>query len=177
MGSLAGPRGPCGLPELTINGRPRLVCGADTVVYGDAVGSFHGTRSSTTTTATATAAAASSKSFNGTKFFTWGANPQGNFWEGWLGSADEKAGLAPLGGKYIDLQTGVAPTQMQSFGFGPSEKLHWTEFIMAMAGSKQDTLLEPGHQGYRAAQAARGGGAVARLAFRDADGDGGRDGG
>jgi hypothetical protein len=122
--------------------RGTYVAHTDGDIYGAAVGSFHGTRSSS--------ARNGSHSFNGTKFFTWGANPQGRFWTKWLGHAEGQ--LRSLEGNYIELQTGMAPTQMQAFAFGPHDELHWSEWILGMSGANRSLLSMPGAAGYAGAQ-------------------------
>ncbi len=66
---------------------------------------------------------------NGTKFFTWGQSGPGRFMQDFLAGGEKGAGF------YTELQTGPAPTQMQTFPMPANSKLEWTEWFKGFDGS------------------------------------------
>lgn len=65
---------------------------------------------------------------NGTKFFTWGKSPKGQFWMDFLSAS---AGQ----GDYTELQIGPAPTQMQNFPVEANDAYQWTEWFKPFVGN------------------------------------------
>lgn len=66
---------------------------------------------------------------NGTKFFTWGQSGPGRFMQDFLAAGGKGNGY------YTELQTGPAPSQMQTFPMPANSNLEWTEWFKAFDGS------------------------------------------
>jgi len=68
---------------------------------------------------------------NGTKFYTWGQSGPGRFMQDFL------AGGGKRQGDYTELQTGPAPTQMQTFPVPPNSIKQWTEWFRGFNGDPE----------------------------------------
>lgn len=66
---------------------------------------------------------------NGTKFFTWGQSGPGRFMQDFL------AGGGKRQGDYTELQTGPAPSQMQTFPLPAESTKEWTEWFKGFDGT------------------------------------------
>ena len=66
---------------------------------------------------------------NGTKFFTWGQSGPGRFMQDFLAAGGKGNGY------YTELQTGPAPSQMQTVPMPANSNLEWTEWFKAFDGS------------------------------------------
>jgi hypothetical protein len=66
----------------------------------------------------------STKEMGGRKFFYFGSAVGGQNWMDYLSKAGE--------GKYLEIQSGIAPTQNQRFALGPREEREWTEAFMPL---------------------------------------------
>ncbi len=64
----------------------------------------------------------STAQMQGRKFFYFGSAPGGQNWMDYLSSPGE--------GKYLEIQSGIAPTQNQRFALAPHEEREWTEVFM-----------------------------------------------
>lgn len=71
---------------------------------------------------------------NGTKFFTWGMSPEGDFWQDFM-SASDYTHNGTHRGRYAELQIGPAPTQMQTFPIAAGSSFQWTEWFKGFFGS------------------------------------------
>jgi len=60
----------------------------------------------------------SSARLQGRKLFVWGEAQGGQRWQRWL---------SPLGGRYAEIQAGLARTQMEHLPLGGGDSLHWVE--------------------------------------------------
>lgn len=69
---------------------------------------------------------------NGTKFFTWGQSGPGRFMQDFL------AGGGKRQGDYTELQTGPAPTQMQTFPLANNSVSEWTEWFKGFFAKEED---------------------------------------
>ena len=69
-------------------------------------------------------------SLNGTKFFTWGMSPEGQFWQDFMSGSDYLHNGTHLG-RYAELQIGPAPTQMQTFPLPAHSELQVTSLCFS----------------------------------------------
>jgi hypothetical protein len=72
---------------------------------------------------------------NGTKFFTWGQNGAGRFMQDFLSGVSGSPPTNIRPGDYTELQTGVAPTQMQTFPVPSQGTIQFTEWFKSFNGS------------------------------------------
>lgn len=71
---------------------------------------------------------------NGTKFFTWGDSGPGRFMQDFLAGVSG-TGQGKRTGDYTELQTGPAPSQMQTFPLPARSKREWTEWFKGFDGN------------------------------------------
>ena len=105
------------------------VAHVDKEVYGSAVGSFHGATGDSPVENFGMAP-------NGTKYFVYPNDEQGQFWQDWLSGTRDGSKR----GNYVELQIGPAPSQMQTFTMPAGESIEWTEYIMGMQGANVSEL-------------------------------------
>ena len=72
----------------------------------------------------------STKELCGRKFFVWGSNPGGHRWMDFL-SQDGK-------GRYIEIQGGLQPSQLQTLPMKPGACFEWTECISSLQINPDD---------------------------------------
>ena len=69
----------------------------------------------------------------GRKLFLWGKNPGGRHWSEWLSEE---------GQSYIEIQAGLAHTQLEHIPMPAKTKWEWTEAFTSLDGSKQELYGE-----------------------------------
>jgi len=66
----------------------------------------------------------STRNLPGRKFFVWGTGPGGRHWEDYLSE--------PGKGRYVEIQAGLTPTQLQTVSLRAREQISWTECILPL---------------------------------------------
>lgn len=82
----------------------------------------------------------------GRKFFYFGTGAGGQQWMDYLARPGE--------GDYIEIQSGIAPTQNQRFELAPNSEVHWTEVYGALSVDPAEAHAPDYQQAVRAAGAA-----------------------